>query len=167
MQITSAVAEARKEGGEWQGPLANPLKMAAIASHPTLGENLMEDKRRRLHLSLLLFSIKSFSPPSESDFILCPLSVRVCLWGAAATLLMLRAKKAKEGVGQTRTTQAPHLLFSLIFYDRRAAFETNSPNLRQDSLWSLISLFAAPELSFTAAPDWPDDLLSSFEVETV
>ena len=95
MQITSAVAEARKEGGEWQGPLANPLKMAAIASHPTLGENLMEDKRRRLHLSLLLFSIKSFSPPSESDFILCPLSVRVCLWGAAATLLMLRAKKGK------------------------------------------------------------------------
>ena len=59
-------------------------------------------------------------------------------------------KKAKEGVGQT---QAPHLLFSLIFYDRRAAFETNSPNLQQDSLWSLISLFAAPELSFTAAPD--------------
>ena len=101
-------------------------------------------------LSLLLFSIKSFSPPSESDFILCPLSVRVCLWGAAATLLMLRAKKATGGVGRT---QAPHLLFSLIFYDRRAAFETNSPNLRQDSLWSLISLFAAPELSFTAAPD--------------
>ena len=111
----------------------------------------MEDKRRRLHLSPpRLFSIKSFSPPSESDFILCPLSVRVCLWGAAATLLMLRAKKAKEGVGQT---QAPHLLFSLIFYDRRAAFETNSPNPQQDSLWSLISLFAAPELSFTAAPD--------------